>query len=210
MQFKLWRWTLVLTIYAGSIPAQVTMDGTLGRAGALPGPNYAITADLGQQVGGNLFHSFGTFSIPTGASATFSGPASVNNIIGRVTGGQVSQIDGTLRSTISGASLYLLNPAGVLFGENARLDVSGSVHVSTADTLRLRDGGQFPCKVGSVAQARAHPLPRKGRRLVRCIPGQQDAALAPLRGNACAECVNRLALKLHRTIDVPRCQQGLD
>ncbi|MCB1765959.1 MAG: filamentous hemagglutinin N-terminal domain-containing protein [Candidatus Competibacteraceae bacterium] len=146
MQFKLWRWALALTIYAGSLPAQVTLDGTLGQAGALPGPDYAITADLGQQVGGNLFHSFGTFSIPTGASATFSGPASVNNIIGRVTGGQVSQIDGTLRSTIPGASLYLLNPAGVLFGKNARLDVPGSVHLSTADTLRLSDGGQFDAR----------------------------------------------------------------
>jgi filamentous hemagglutinin family protein len=146
MQSRPWCWALALTVYAGSIPAQVTLDGTLGRAAALPGPNYAITADLGQQVGGNLFHSFGTFSIPTSASATFSGPASVNNIIGRVTGGQVSQIDGTLRSTIPGANLYLLNPAGVLFGENARLDVPGSVHVSTAETLRLSDGGQFDAR----------------------------------------------------------------
>lgn len=87
MQYQPWRWALALAMYAGNLPAQVTLDGTLGRAAALSGPNYAITADLGQQVGGNLFHSFGTFSIPTGASATFSGPASVNNIIRRVTGG---------------------------------------------------------------------------------------------------------------------------
>lgn len=139
-------WTLALAVSAGSAWAQVTLDGTLGRAGALPGPNYAITADLGQQVGGNLFHSFGTFSILPGESATFSGPASVSNILGRVTGGQVSQINGMVRSTIPGASLYLLNPAGILFGEQAQLNVPGSVHISTADTLRLSDGGRFDAR----------------------------------------------------------------
>lgn len=128
---------------AGAVYAQVSLDGTLGPAGALPGPDYQIGADLGRQVGGNLFHSFDQFSIHTGESATFSGPNSVTNIIGRVTGGNESFIDGALRSTIPGANLYLLNPAGVLFGEHARLDVPGSVHVSTADYLRLSDGGRF-------------------------------------------------------------------
>jgi filamentous hemagglutinin family protein len=133
--------TVALSAYG-----DVTLDGTLGRAGALPGPNYAITADLGRQVGGNLFHSFGQFSINTGESATFSGPNSVSNIIGRVTGGNVSFIDGALRSTIPGANLYLLNPAGVLFGEHAQLDVPGSFHGSTADYLRLSDGGRFDAR----------------------------------------------------------------
>lgn len=143
---KQWLRVSLGMLLAGEIQAQVTLDGTVGPAGALPGPNYAITADLGRQVGGNLFHSFGQFSIYSGESATFSGPNSVNNIIGRVTGGQVSTIDGTLRSTIPGASLWLLNPAGVLFGENASLDVPGSVHISTADYLRLSDGGRFDAR----------------------------------------------------------------
>jgi filamentous hemagglutinin family protein len=128
---------------ASAVQAQVTLDGTVGPAGALSGPNYQVTAELGQQVGGNLFHSFGQFSVNTGESATFSGPNSVSNIIGRVTGGQMSFIDGTIQSTIPGANLYLLNPAGMLFGENARLDVNGAFHVSTADYLSLSDGGRF-------------------------------------------------------------------
>ncbi|WP_268258824.1 two-partner secretion domain-containing protein [Candidatus Contendibacter odensensis] len=66
--------------------------------------------------------------------------------MGRVTGGQSSFIDGTIRSTIPGANLYLLNPAGVLFGEHATLDVPGSVHVSTADDVRLSDGGRFDAR----------------------------------------------------------------
>ena len=117
-------WAIIMALSNVSSSAQIVLDGTLGPTGALPGPDYAITADLGQQHGGNLFHSFGQFSIRQGESATFSGPPSVSNIISRVTGGQVSTIDGMLRSTILGANLYLLNPAGVLFRENARLDVS--------------------------------------------------------------------------------------
>ncbi|MCC8997912.1 MAG: filamentous hemagglutinin N-terminal domain-containing protein [Candidatus Contendobacter sp.] len=137
------KWLIAGLWLISTVHAAVTTDGTLGRAGALSGPNYAITADLGQQRGGNLFHSFGQFSINPGESATFSGPNSVSNIIGRVTGGAASLIDGTIRSTIPGANLYLLNPAGVLFGEHATLDVPGSVHISTADYLKLSDGSRF-------------------------------------------------------------------
>ena len=152
---KQWRWVLILTLCPSNVWAQVTLDGTLGRSGALSGPEYAITADLGQQVGGNLFHSFETFTIQRGESATFSGPASVSHILGRVTGGQVSRIDGVVRSTIPGASLYLLNPAGVLFGENARLDVPGSVHTTTADYVRLSDGGRFDAHIPANTKLRS-------------------------------------------------------
>ena len=85
--------------------AEVTLDGTLGRAGALPGPNYQIGADLGQQHGGNLFHSFQDFNLQSHESATFSGPDKVQNVISRVTGGNPSSIDGTLRSTIPNADM---------------------------------------------------------------------------------------------------------
>jgi filamentous hemagglutinin family protein len=126
-----------------SAQAQVVLDGTLGRRGALAGPNYDIGADLGQQRGGNLFHSFHDFNLNLGESATFSGPNSVTNIISRVTGGNSSYINGTLRSTIPNADFYFLNPYGILFGEQAKLDVQGSFHASTADRLRLQDGGEF-------------------------------------------------------------------
>jgi filamentous hemagglutinin family protein len=130
---------LVLT----SAWAEVTLDGTLGRSGALSGPNYRITADLGRQAGSNLFHSFGKFNVYTGESATFTGPSSITNIISRVTGGSSSWIDGRLRSEITGANLYLINPSGVMFGPNASLDISGSFHVTTADYLKLGQEGRF-------------------------------------------------------------------
>ncbi len=67
----------------------------------------------------------------------------MQNIISRVTGGEGSWIDGTLRSTISGADMYFLNPAGVMFGPNASLDVGGSFHVSTGDYLRFGENDRF-------------------------------------------------------------------
>ncbi len=123
--------------------AQVTLDGSMGTSGALPGPDYDIIHDLGQVRGSNLFHSFGEFNVQTGESATFTGPSSIANILSRVTGGNQSFIDGVLASTIAGVNLYLLNPAGVLFGSNASLNVQGSFHVSTADYLRFSDGVEF-------------------------------------------------------------------
>ncbi|RKZ84294.1 MAG: hypothetical protein DRR19_17925 [Candidatus Parabeggiatoa sp. nov. 1] len=123
--------------------AEVVLDGTLGSAGALDGPNFAIEARLGQQRGNNLFHSFDRFNLNQHESATFSGPGTIKHVISRVTGGQASSINGLLRSTIPNADMYFLNPAGVMFGEQARLDVQGSLHVSTADYMRLGLDGRF-------------------------------------------------------------------
>ena len=134
---------LIVPLFIAPAGADIVTDGSLGAAGPLSGPDFQITADLGQQQGNNLFHSFSRFDIASGESATFSGPASIANIISRVTGGNASTIDGLLRSQISGANLFLLNPAGVLFGPNATLDVSGSLHVSSADYLAFDDDSRF-------------------------------------------------------------------
>jgi filamentous hemagglutinin family protein len=130
---------------------QITTDGTLGPAGALAGPHYAIPANLGRQSGANLFHSFGLFNLATGESATFSGPNSVANVISRVTGGQASSIDGTLRSTLPGANLFLINPRGILFGPNASLDLTGSFYASSADYLKFADGTRFEATAATPA-----------------------------------------------------------
>src|SRR5687767_12954139 len=90
---------LVLALPAHS---QVVLDGTLGPSGALSGPNYSIPHTLGQQVGGNLFHSFSSFNLTSTQSATFSGLAGTSNIVSRVTGGSFSSINGQLNSTIAG------------------------------------------------------------------------------------------------------------
>jgi len=138
------RLAMLATLPSSEAYAQrITVDGRLSPAQTLAGPNYAIGAGLGRQVGGNLFHSFGAFGLRLGETATFSGPSSAGNVIGRVTGGTASSIDGGIKSTIPGANLYLVNPAGVVFGPNASVDVSGSFHASSADYLRMKDGARF-------------------------------------------------------------------
>ncbi len=109
--------------------AQIVFDGSLGTTKPLAGPNYRVPADAGQIYGPNLFHSFSRFDVKADESATFTGPARIINIIGRVTGGEASLIDGIVRSDISGANLFLLNSSGVLFGPNAQLHVQDSVHI---------------------------------------------------------------------------------
>ena len=140
---RLWIVTAGLVPVIIPVYGQIATDGTVGSAQSLTGPNYAIGAGLGTQRGANLFHSFSTFNIHTGESATFSGPNGLQNVISRVTGGSLSSIDGTLRSEVTGANVWFINPAGVVFGANAKLDVPAAFHVSTADELRFADGGVF-------------------------------------------------------------------
>jgi filamentous hemagglutinin family protein len=137
--------------------AEVTLDGTLGPSGPISGPDYLISDDLGQLKGSNLFHSFGIFNVNTGESATFTGPNSVENILGRVTGGSASFIDGRLSSQIPGANLFLMNPSGLMFGPNATLDLSGSFHATTADYIGLADGGRFDAATPSHSVLTAAP-----------------------------------------------------
>jgi filamentous hemagglutinin family protein len=135
---------LVAALLPAAASAQnITIDGRLSAARTLTGPNYAITPGLGSQVGGNLFQSFGIFNLASGETATFSGPASVTNIIGRVTGGTASSINGTIQSTVPGATLFLINPSGIVFGPNAQTNVSGGFHATTADYLKMADGARF-------------------------------------------------------------------
>src|SRR3954464_10213615 len=118
---------------------------------SLTGSQVEIGANLGTRTGDNLFHSFEKFGIATGQSVTFTGPGTIRNVISRVTGGEVSNIDGTLRSTVGQADLYFLNPAGVIFGPNDQLDEPDSVHSSPAHELRLANGERFSAldKTGS-------------------------------------------------------------
>src|SRR5262249_23506958 len=142
------RVVVLLTLFAHPLLGGVVLDGSFGTHGALPGPNFMITAPMGKQVGGNLFQSFSQFSLNNSQSATFTGPSNVHNILARVTDGNRSSIDGTIRSDIPGANLFFLNPAGVMFGPHAQLDVSGSVAISTANYVRMADGGKFNASLG--------------------------------------------------------------
>jgi filamentous hemagglutinin family protein len=122
------------------VQADIVTDGTVGPAQTLTGPAFVIPEDLGSRAGENLFHSFHTFDINAGEQVTFTGSSSIANVISRVTGGQQSSINGLLRSTVGQADFYLINPAGIVMGANAQIDVPASFYVSTADQLNFPDG----------------------------------------------------------------------
>jgi len=149
----------ILAIASAPAAAEVVFDGTLGPNGSFSG-DFVIPDSFGTQVGENLFHSFSVFYVDNGESATFTSAfgGATSNVIGRVTGTDVSLIDGPLNSTIPGASLWLINPNGVTFGANASLDIQGSFHVSTADYLLLEDGGRFDAtNVGDTVLTMGNP-----------------------------------------------------
>jgi filamentous hemagglutinin family protein len=121
-----------------------TGAGDLGTVVTPAGSVHTITG--GTRASTNLFHSFGLFSVGAGDIANFSNNTGLptTNILSRVTGGSVSNIYGTIQTTgFPGAHLYLLNPAGVIFGQDAQLNVEGSFHVSTADYLKFSTGEKF-------------------------------------------------------------------
>lgn len=126
--------------------------GNLGTSISRSGNIYSIAGGTRPENGTNLFHSFGQFSVPTNNIANFlndSGLAT-SNILARVTGGNPSNIFGTIQTTGFGnANLFLINPAGIVFGPNVSLQVGGSVSFSTADYLRLTDAARFNAIPGS-------------------------------------------------------------
>ena len=108
--------------------------------------SYSITGGTRPGGGTNVFHSFGNFSVPNNNIANFlnESGAATSNILGRVTGGNISNIFGTIQTTGFGnANLFLMNPAGFLFGPNATVNVGGMVSFTSADYLRLADNARF-------------------------------------------------------------------
>ena len=136
----------------GTLPAtaQVISDGTTNTTVNTNGNNFTILNGIQRE--NNLFHSFREFSIPRGGSATFQNPSTIVNIINRVTGGNISNIDGLIKANGS-ANLFLINPGGIVFRENARLDIGGSFLGTTAESILFEDGFEF-----SAVNAQSQPL----------------------------------------------------
>ncbi|TAG65516.1 MAG: S-layer family protein [Oscillatoriales cyanobacterium] len=96
----------------------------------------------GASRGSSLFHSFREFNVGEGRGAYFANPNGIANIFTRVTGSNSSNILGTL-GVQGNANLFLLNPKGIIFGPNARLDLRGSFIGSTADSIVFNNGFEF-------------------------------------------------------------------
>lgn len=106
------------------------------------GINFSITGGTLDNTQKNLFHSFSKFSIDTGSTADFDPLPSVQNIFARVTGGQVSNINGTLKVP-GNVNLVFMNPNGIILGANAKLDISGSFFATTASRILFSNNQTF-------------------------------------------------------------------
>jgi filamentous hemagglutinin family protein len=129
--------------------SQIVPDGTLGAESSIVIPNFdGLPVEAiggGATRGANLFHSFQEFNVSAGRGAYFySQNATIQNILARVTGSNPSQILGTLGTFgNSNPNLFLINPNGIIFGPNARLDVGGSFVASTASAVTFPNGIGF-------------------------------------------------------------------
>ncbi|NJN01796.1 MAG: filamentous hemagglutinin N-terminal domain-containing protein [Leptolyngbyaceae cyanobacterium SL_1_1] len=128
--------------------SQVLPDASLGTETSIVTPDVLIDGRSAERIDGgavrgtNLFHSFLEFSVNNGQQVYFANPVGIDTILSRVTGSSPSEILGTL-GVAGSADLFLLNPNGILFGPEARLDISGSFFASTASAVTFADGSEF-------------------------------------------------------------------
>ena len=131
-----------IVFHTNSISAQILKDTTLPNNSSITTRDNIKIIEGGTQSGDNLFHSFEQFSLPTNQTAYFNNPVNIQNIITRITGKSISNIDGIIRANGT-ANLFLINPNGIVFGENAALDIGGSFLATTASSINFADGTKF-------------------------------------------------------------------
>ncbi|MEH1839518.1 MAG: filamentous hemagglutinin N-terminal domain-containing protein, partial [Nostoc sp.] len=151
-EWKIGGWvSLVAALSIGlseNVLAQIVPDNTLGVESSVVKPNVNIQGIVSDRIdggairGANLFHSFREFNIGEGRGAYFANPTGIENILSRVTGNSRSEIFGRL-GVLGSANLFFMNPNGIIFGQNASLDVEGSFFATTADAIALGKQGYF-------------------------------------------------------------------
>lgn len=133
---------LLNTITYKAALAQVNVDNTLPNPSSISQQNDLIIIDGGTQNGANLFHSFQDFSVFPNQTVLFNNNLEVRHIFSRITGNSISQIDGLIQAN-GQANLFLMNPNGLIFGPNARLNLGGSFYGTTANQIFFEDGTSF-------------------------------------------------------------------
>jgi filamentous hemagglutinin family protein len=151
------RQVVIGVLFSGAIalPTQaqnlVVPDATLGNEGSIVESRTGFDAIQGGATRGTgLFHSFSEFSVGDRAAVRFLVTPQIQSIFARVTGAGVSDIQGSIGTRIdnatlspSTASLFLLNPNGIIFGPNATLDLAGSFLATTASGVKFGGNQEF-------------------------------------------------------------------
>jgi filamentous hemagglutinin family protein len=164
----------VIAFSGTSAIAQITQDNTLPNNSQVTTQGNITSIEGGTRLESNLFHSFKEFSVLNGTTAEFKNTEGVQNIISRVTGKSISNIDGILKANGT-ANLFLINPNGIIFGPHASLNIGGSFIATTASSLNFADSTKF-----SATEPLATPL------LTVSVPiGLQfGATAAPIRNQS--------------------------
>ncbi|WP_448562278.1 CHAT domain-containing protein [Trichothermofontia sp.] len=113
------------------VPAKDSIGTQVDRSG----DRFDIRGGQRSSDGANLFHSFERFGLTRTQIANFIADPKLRNILGRVVGNEVSFVDGVLQVTGGKANLFLMNPAGIILGPNARLDIPASFTATTANGI---------------------------------------------------------------------------
>ncbi|OLP18168.1 hypothetical protein BST81_14220, partial [Leptolyngbya sp. 'hensonii'] len=123
------------------LPAQAQItpaaDGT-GTIVHVNGNQFDISG--GTQAGSNLFHSFQQLGLTQEQIANFMANPNIQNILGRVTGGDPSVLNGLIQVTGGNSNLFLINPGGIIFGPNVQLNVPAAFTATTANGIGMGNG----------------------------------------------------------------------
>lgn len=137
-----------------SITPPVSTQGPLSNIQpATPDTNVVqqaneFTITGGQTSGGtnpNLVHQFQQFDLGTPDAANFVVNPNVGNVISLINSLDPSTIDGLIKLTsndpnlASSANLFLVNPAGIIFGENVTLNLPANLTATTASALLFEE-----------------------------------------------------------------------